>query len=131
MADASNMMRGSPLSRLSPCHHKYVMPTRERRLSISAGLIFSFCSKPNPQAFTKGATVISKAPSLCSEIRRPASTTVRKKESALTPVLLRLKRVMTELESKVDKEALKRCNKALISSCLSPSETYTMGSEER
>src|SRR5690554_3273706 len=117
MAEASNMMRGSPLSRLSPCQHKYVMPTRERRLSIRDGLICSFFSKPKPQAFTKGATVISKAPSLCSEIRRPASTTVRKKESALTPALLRLNRVMTELESKVDKEALKSCNKAFISPC--------------
>src|SRR5690554_5815280 len=112
MADASSMMRGSPLSRLSPCHHKYVMPTRERRLSIRVGLICSFFSKPNPQALTRGATVISKAPSLCSEIRRPSSTTVRKKESALTPELLRLKRVMTEPESKVDKDALKSCNKA-------------------
>ena len=76
--------------------------------------------KPNPHAFAKGATVISKAPFVSLDISILRRNTLIKKVSA-TMFSLRLIRVMVAVSLKGDREPSKRLSSVSISSFRFPS----------
>ena len=91
---------------------------KARRLSITSGAISMECLKPNPHAFTSGATVMSKAPSVSAEICcAKLNTWVKCSFSNVSS--LWLMRVMMEFGLYGESELSTSINACLMSFCKS------------
>ena len=78
----SSMIRASSLVIIPSASWILRYPVISSRLSIVACRMFSACLKPNPQAFTAGATVISNAPPVRSDISIARRNTLRNSVSS-------------------------------------------------